>query len=151
MLRTCEGYNEIIFPHCSCDSRRKGHVITAISIKHFKLHACTEEGQVEVSGPCCLGPRSASFERIPAWGQGFREGLLGTGWVGKFGGPWRSLGPCCIREEFFLCCKRPPQCSSRGGNLAVGTLARGDSNFVQLLFTKYRRGGAQSSIPDFKC
>uniref|UniRef100_A0A8C0FZF6 Sorting nexin 27 n=1 Tax=Bubo bubo TaxID=30461 RepID=A0A8C0FZF6_BUBBB len=52
MLRTCEGYNEIIFPHCSCDSRRKGHVITAISIKHFKLHACTEEGQLEVRGLC---------------------------------------------------------------------------------------------------
>lgn len=48
MLRTCEGYNEIIFPHCACDSRRKGHVITAISIAHFKLHACTEEGQLEV-------------------------------------------------------------------------------------------------------
>ncbi|XP_008946584.1 PREDICTED: sorting nexin-27-like, partial [Merops nubicus] len=47
MLRSCEGYNEIIFPHCSCDSRRKGHVVTAISIKHFKLHACTEEGQLE--------------------------------------------------------------------------------------------------------
>ncbi|XP_073090737.1 tuftelin isoform X4 [Manis javanica] len=47
MLRTCEGYNEIIFPHCACDSRRKGHVITAISIMHFKLHACTEEGQLE--------------------------------------------------------------------------------------------------------
>ncbi|KAG7231534.1 hypothetical protein INR49_011581 [Caranx melampygus] len=25
LLRSCEGYNEIIFPHCSCDSRRKGH------------------------------------------------------------------------------------------------------------------------------
>lgn len=49
MLRSCEGYNEIMFPHCSCDSRRKGHVITAISIKHFKLLACTEEGQQEVS------------------------------------------------------------------------------------------------------
>lgn len=48
MLRTCEGYNEITFPHCSCDSRRKGHVISAISIRHFKLHACTEEGQLEV-------------------------------------------------------------------------------------------------------
>uniref|UniRef100_U3JXG7 Uncharacterized protein n=1 Tax=Ficedula albicollis TaxID=59894 RepID=U3JXG7_FICAL len=47
MLRTCEGYNEITFPHCSCDSRRKGHVISAISIRHFKLHACTEEGQLE--------------------------------------------------------------------------------------------------------
>uniref|UniRef100_A0A3P8UM56 Sorting nexin-27 n=1 Tax=Cynoglossus semilaevis TaxID=244447 RepID=A0A3P8UM56_CYNSE len=47
LLRACEGYNEIIFPHCSCDSRRKGHVITAISIHHFKLHACTEEGTLE--------------------------------------------------------------------------------------------------------
>uniref|UniRef100_A0A4W5JIX5 Sorting nexin 27 n=1 Tax=Hucho hucho TaxID=62062 RepID=A0A4W5JIX5_9TELE len=47
MLRGCEGYNEIVFPHCSCDSRRKGHVVTAISIHHFKLHACTEEGTLE--------------------------------------------------------------------------------------------------------
>uniref|UniRef100_A0A8C7LMI4 Sorting nexin 27b n=1 Tax=Oncorhynchus mykiss TaxID=8022 RepID=A0A8C7LMI4_ONCMY len=47
MLRGCEGYNEIIFPHCSCDSRRKGHVVTAISIHNFKLHACTEEGTLE--------------------------------------------------------------------------------------------------------
>ncbi|KAM9404905.1 sorting nexin-27b isoform 1-T1 [Salvelinus alpinus] len=47
MLRGCEGYNVIIFPHCSCDSRRKGHVVTAISIHHFKLHACTEEGTLE--------------------------------------------------------------------------------------------------------
>lgn len=63
MLRTCEGYNEIIFPHCSCDSRRKGHVITAISIKHFKLHACTEEGQLEVRGTAGLCPGS----RYPPW------------------------------------------------------------------------------------
>uniref|UniRef100_A0A3P9I468 Sorting nexin-27 n=1 Tax=Oryzias latipes TaxID=8090 RepID=A0A3P9I468_ORYLA len=47
LLRSCEGYNEIIFPHCSCDSRRKGHVITAISIQHFKLHACSEDGTLE--------------------------------------------------------------------------------------------------------
>ncbi|XP_061787344.1 sorting nexin-27a isoform X2 [Nerophis lumbriciformis] len=46
-LRSCEGYNEVVFPHCSCDSRRKGHVITAISIHHFKLHACTEDGTLE--------------------------------------------------------------------------------------------------------
>ncbi|CAL1611088.1 unnamed protein product [Knipowitschia caucasica] len=46
-LRDCEGYNEIMFPHCPCDSRRKGHVITAVSIHHFKLHACTEEGALE--------------------------------------------------------------------------------------------------------
>uniref|UniRef100_A0A672YVL0 Sorting nexin-27-like n=1 Tax=Sphaeramia orbicularis TaxID=375764 RepID=A0A672YVL0_9TELE len=47
LLRSCEGYNEVVFPHCSCDSRRKGHVITAISINHFKLHACTEDGTLE--------------------------------------------------------------------------------------------------------
>uniref|UniRef100_A0A8C5FJX7 Sorting nexin 27a n=1 Tax=Gadus morhua TaxID=8049 RepID=A0A8C5FJX7_GADMO len=47
LLRSCEGYNELLFPHCSCDSRRKGHVITAISIQHFKLHACTEDGTLE--------------------------------------------------------------------------------------------------------
>ncbi|XP_019734341.1 sorting nexin-27b isoform X1 [Hippocampus comes] len=47
LLRGCDGYNEILFPHCSCDSRRKGHVIAAISIQHFKLHACTEEGTIE--------------------------------------------------------------------------------------------------------
>ncbi|XP_057689103.1 sorting nexin-27b isoform X3 [Corythoichthys intestinalis] len=47
LLRGCAGYNEILFPHCSCDSRRKGHVIAAISIQHFKLHACTEEGTLE--------------------------------------------------------------------------------------------------------
>ncbi|GCC33568.1 hypothetical protein chiPu_0012038 [Chiloscyllium punctatum] len=48
MIRTCEGYNQIVFPHCRCDSRRKGHVMAAISIQHFKLHACTEDGQLEV-------------------------------------------------------------------------------------------------------
>lgn len=47
MIRTCEGYNQIVFPHCRCDSRRKGHVMAAISIQHFKLHACTEDGQLE--------------------------------------------------------------------------------------------------------
>ncbi|XP_004073751.1 sorting nexin-27 [Oryzias latipes] len=47
LLRTCEGYNEVVFPHCACDSRRKGHVITAIGIHHFKLHACTEDGALE--------------------------------------------------------------------------------------------------------
>lgn len=49
LLRTCDGYNEVTFPHCSCDSRRKGHVITAISIHHFKLLACTEDGVLEVT------------------------------------------------------------------------------------------------------
>lgn len=76
MLRTCEGYNEIIFPHCSCDSRRKGHVITAISIKHFKLHACTEEGQLEVRPG--LGTQPHSYVGSPrAVGCGPRPSSCG--------------------------------------------------------------------------
>ncbi|CAB1334561.1 unnamed protein product [Coregonus sp. 'balchen'] len=52
MLRGCEGYNEIIFPHCSCDSRRKGHVYARgekkprwvkIFTPYFNyLHECVE-------------------------------------------------------------------------------------------------------------
>ena len=60
LLRGCDGYNEVVFPHCSCDSRRKGHVLAALSIQHFKLHACTENGTLEARRPhhtthtCCL-------------------------------------------------------------------------------------------------
>ncbi|CAG10826.1 unnamed protein product, partial [Tetraodon nigroviridis] len=67
LLRTCEGYNEVMFPHCSCDSRRKGHVVTAISIHHFKLHACTEDGTLEVRAEnpcyCCQGNPALPFPR----------------------------------------------------------------------------------------
>lgn len=63
LLRTCEGYNEVSFPHCSCDSRRKGHVITAISIHHFKLHACTEDGTLEVSVRFSIPLSNYSTER----------------------------------------------------------------------------------------
>ncbi|KAI4811533.1 hypothetical protein KUCAC02_014423 [Chaenocephalus aceratus] len=63
LLRGCEGYNEILFPHCSCDSRRKGHVITAISIHHFKLHACTEEGTLEIFTPY-FNYMHECFERV---------------------------------------------------------------------------------------
>lgn len=47
VARDCEGYNEIVFPHCACDSRRKGHVVATISIRHFKLLACTDNGDLE--------------------------------------------------------------------------------------------------------
>lgn len=66
ILRTCEGYNEITFPHCSCDSRRKGHVITAISIRHFKLHACTEDGTLEVNAFVSKGWK-VYFSLFTAW------------------------------------------------------------------------------------
>lgn len=78
MLRTCEGYNEIIFPHCACDSRRKGHVITAISITHFKLHACTEEGQLEVRVQQRAGAGSAGDTLMLAHLLGFSFFLEGN-------------------------------------------------------------------------
>ncbi|NWR25819.1 SNX27 protein, partial [Emberiza fucata] len=86
MLRTCEGYNEITFPHCSCDSRRKGHVISAISIRHFKLHACTEEGQLE---PLAF-PWSSWFlpgaagSRTSAQNSQFPSGSAPSPWISWF-------------------------------------------------------------------
>ncbi|XP_061414657.1 sorting nexin-27-like isoform X2 [Lethenteron reissneri] len=47
LVRGCEGYGEVAFPHCPCDSRRKGHVVAAVGLHHFSLHACTQEGQLE--------------------------------------------------------------------------------------------------------
>ncbi|GFO24558.1 sorting nexin-27 [Plakobranchus ocellatus] len=46
-VRHLEGYSEIVFPHCACDSRRDGHVIAIIGLKAFKLQACKEDGVVE--------------------------------------------------------------------------------------------------------
>ncbi|GCC43338.1 hypothetical protein chiPu_0027395 [Chiloscyllium punctatum] len=48
-VRTCASYNEIAFPHCTCDCRRNGHVIGSISIERFQLRACTDQGELEVS------------------------------------------------------------------------------------------------------
>jgi sorting nexin-27 len=47
LARTLNGYGEIVFPHCFCDSRKEGHVIAAIGISSFKLHACREDGTLE--------------------------------------------------------------------------------------------------------
>ena len=49
LVRTVEGYNEIAFPHCPCDSRKQGHVIAIVSPNSFKLQACTEDGTLEVT------------------------------------------------------------------------------------------------------
>jgi len=46
-VRQLEGYGEIVFPHCPCDSRKGGHVIVAAGIDSFSLHACSEEGVSE--------------------------------------------------------------------------------------------------------
>lgn len=48
MARQLEGYGEVVFPHCACDSRKDGHVITEIGFECFKLHACKNDGTPEV-------------------------------------------------------------------------------------------------------
>ena len=42
-----EGYGELVFPHCPCDSRKNGHVVVVIGASGFKLAACTREGELE--------------------------------------------------------------------------------------------------------
>ncbi|KAK2182525.1 hypothetical protein NP493_352g06007 [Ridgeia piscesae] len=47
LVRQLEGYGELSFPHCGCDSRKEGHVIPVVSFDSFKLHACKEDGSLE--------------------------------------------------------------------------------------------------------
>ncbi|XP_060567273.1 sorting nexin-27-like [Ruditapes philippinarum] len=45
--RFLEGYCEVQFPHCPCDSRKEGHVIVIIGRTSFKLQACKTDGTPE--------------------------------------------------------------------------------------------------------
>ncbi|XP_048583732.1 sorting nexin-27 [Nematostella vectensis] len=47
VARTLDHYNTVVFPHCPCDARRNGHVITTICLKSFQMKACTEDGVLE--------------------------------------------------------------------------------------------------------
>jgi len=47
LARHLEGYSEVQFPHCPCDSRKEGHVIAIVSIGSFRLQACKTDGTVE--------------------------------------------------------------------------------------------------------
>ncbi|XP_076443593.1 sorting nexin-27-like [Babylonia areolata] len=47
VARHLDGYGEVTFPHCACDSRRDGHVIALIGLHNFKLQACSQEGTAE--------------------------------------------------------------------------------------------------------
>jgi sorting nexin-27 len=47
LLGGMDGCGSIVFPHCSCDSRKDGHVIPIISFEGFKLQACKEDGTEE--------------------------------------------------------------------------------------------------------
>ena len=52
--RHLEGYGEIQFPHCPCDSRKDGHVIAIVERTCFKLRACKNDGTPEVRFTWCL-------------------------------------------------------------------------------------------------
>ncbi|XP_066994479.1 sorting nexin-27 isoform X1 [Anabrus simplex] len=47
LARELSGYGEVVFPHCSCDSRKEGHVIASVGSQSFKLQACREDGALE--------------------------------------------------------------------------------------------------------
>ncbi|XP_046814156.1 sorting nexin-27 isoform X1 [Vespa velutina] len=47
LARELSGYGDIVFPHCACDSRKEGHVVAAIGMAAFKLHAAKEDGTLE--------------------------------------------------------------------------------------------------------
>ncbi|XP_070204993.1 sorting nexin-27-like [Littorina saxatilis] len=47
IVRHMDGYGEVMFPHCACDSRRDGHVIAIIGLQSFKLQACKDDGTAE--------------------------------------------------------------------------------------------------------
>ena len=47
-VRHLDGYCEVSFPHCPCDSRKDGHVIAIVGKTCFKLQACKTDGAVEV-------------------------------------------------------------------------------------------------------
>lgn len=47
LARELNGYGDVVFPHCACDSRKEGHVIAAVGASAFKLHACKDDGILE--------------------------------------------------------------------------------------------------------
>jgi len=49
LARELPNYGGILFPHCPSDSRKQGHVIPSLSASSFDLHACKEDGTLEVN------------------------------------------------------------------------------------------------------
>ncbi|CAH0381199.1 unnamed protein product [Bemisia tabaci] len=47
LARQLPGYGEVVFPHCSCDSRKEGHVMICIGFEALRLVACKEDGTEE--------------------------------------------------------------------------------------------------------
>lgn len=70
-VRRMEGYGQVRFPHCPCDSRKGGHVMAVVGISSFKLHACKEDGTPEVHRglsytPCLSYLWSAQIHDFPS-------------------------------------------------------------------------------------
>lgn len=47
LARELPGYGDVVFPHCSCDSRKDGHVVVSVGSAGVTLHACSEDGTLE--------------------------------------------------------------------------------------------------------
>lgn len=47
LVRQLDGYGKVVFPHCPCDSRKGGNVVSIVGWECFKLQACKEDGTVE--------------------------------------------------------------------------------------------------------
>lgn len=44
LMRSLESYNCVMFPHCSCDARKDGHIRLVVSLSELKLQACDADG-----------------------------------------------------------------------------------------------------------
>jgi sorting nexin-27 len=50
LIRKLTSSSEVVFPHCACDSRKKGgHVVACFKFEIFLLKACTIDGVFEVN------------------------------------------------------------------------------------------------------
>ncbi|EJW82846.1 PX domain-containing protein [Wuchereria bancrofti] len=47
MVRTMDGYNRIVFPHCGCGSRKDGDIILGVEFSQLTIHACDYEGNLQ--------------------------------------------------------------------------------------------------------
>ena len=48
LAQTLPNYGKVVFPHCSSDARKNGHVILGVNMESLKLRACSVDGEPEV-------------------------------------------------------------------------------------------------------
>uniref|UniRef100_A0A915L5I5 Sorting nexin-27 n=1 Tax=Romanomermis culicivorax TaxID=13658 RepID=A0A915L5I5_ROMCU len=51
LVRRFQGYNDVVFPHCNCDSRKEGHIVAIVNCHCFKIKACNNDGVLEAQIP----------------------------------------------------------------------------------------------------